>query len=294
MSGVSEKLPVTEVKTDNLIPLSDKEFELIRDLVYSRFGINLTEQKKALIVGRLNTLLRQNGLKSFQAYYNYVLADKTGQALSKMVNSISTNHTFFYREREHFDYMLDTVLPGLASQAKKRGKKVLRIWCSASSSGEEPFTLAMLLCEYFKRDLASWDVGVLATDISNDILETAKKGIYHDSKVSQLPDALKKRYLKKLPEEKWEVKNQIKELVLFRRLNLVRQEFPFRGKFQVIFSRNVMIYFDESTRQSLVKRYHRYMEPGGYLFMGHSETLGRDNNLYRFLKPGVYCTEPIN
>ena len=294
MPGVSEKLPVTEVKTDDLIPLNDKEFELIRDLVYSRFGINLTEQKRTLIVGRLNTLLRQNGLKNFQAYYNYVLADKTGQALSKMVDSISTHHTFFYREMEHFDYMLDTVLPGLASQAQKRGKKVLRIWCSASSSGEEPYTLAMLLCEYFKRDLASWDVGVLATDISIDILESAKKGIYDDGNVSQLPEELKNRYFKKLPEHKWDVKNKIKELVLFRRLNLMRQEFPFRGKFQVIFSRNVMLYFDEPTRQSLVKRYHGSMEPGGYLFIGRGETLGRNNNFYRFLEPGVYRKEPIN
>ncbi len=152
----------------------------------------------------------------------------------------------------------------------------------------------MLLCEYFKSDLAAWDVGILATDISIDILESAKKGIYDDGNVSQLPTELRKRYLKKLPENKWEVNNKIKELVLFRRLNLMRQEFPFRGKFQVIFSRNVMIYFDEPTRQSLVKRYHRYMEPGGYLFMGHSETLGRNNNLYRFLKPGVYRKEPIN
>jgi len=131
-------------------------------------------------------------------------------------------------------------------------------------------------------------------DISLDILETAKKGIYYDGNVSQLPDALKNKYFNKLPEEKWEVKNQIKELVLFRRLNLMRKEFPFRGKFQVIFSRNVMIYFDEPTRQSLVKRYHRYMESGGYLFIGHSETLGRNNNFYRFLKPAVYRKEPIN
>lgn len=294
MPGVSEKLPVIQVKTNDLIPLSDKEFALIRDLVYSRFGINLTEKKRSLIVGRLNKILRENGIKSFQAYHNYVLADKTGQALSKMVNNISTNHTFFYREKAHFDYMLDTVLPELVSQAKKSGKKVFRIWCSASSSGEEPYTLAMLLCEYFKSDLASWDVGVLATDISFDILETAKKGIYHDGNVSQLPDALKNKYFNKLPEEKWEVKNQIKELVLFRRLNLMRNEYPFRGKFQVIFSRNVMIYFDEPTRQSLVKRYHRYLEPRGYLFIGHSETLGRNNSLYRFLKPAVYRKGPIN
>lgn len=294
MPGVSEKLPVTEVKTDDLIPLNDKEFELIRDLVYSRFGINLTEQKRSLIAGRLNRTLRQNGIDSFRAYYDYVISDQTGQALSKMVDKISTNHTFFYREKEHFDYLRDTVLPELTRQAQKNGKKVVRIWCAASSSGEEPYTLAMLLCEYFKSDLAAWDVGILATDISFDILESAKKGIYDDRNVSQLPKELRDRYLKKLPENKWEVNNKIKELVLFRRLNLMRQEFPFRGKFQVIFSRNVMIYFDEPTRESLVKRYHRYMEPGGYLFIGHSETLGRNNNLFRFLKPAVYRMEPIN
>ncbi len=294
MPGVSEKLPVTEVKTDNLIPLNDKEFELIRDLVYSRFGINLTEQKRSLIAGRLNRTLRQNGIDSFRAYYDYVISDQTGQALSKMVDKISTNHTFFYREKEHFDYLRDTVLPELTRQAQKSGKKVMRIWCAASSSGEEPYTLAMLLCEYFKSDLAAWDVGILATDISFDILESAKKGIYDDRNVSQLPKELRNRYLKKLPENMWEVNDKIKELVLFRRLNLMRQEFPFRGKFQVIFSRNVMIYFDEPTRESLVKRYHRYMEPGGYLFIGHSETLGRNNKLYRFLKPAVYRMEPIN
>ena len=294
MPGVSEKLPVTEVKTDNLIPLNDKEFELIRDLVYSRFGINLTEQKRSLIAGRLNRTLRQNGIDSFRAYYDYVISDQTGQALSKMVDKISTNHTFFYREKEHFDYLRDTVLPELTRQAQKSGKKVVRIWCAASSSGEEPYTLAMLLCEYFKSDLPAWDVGILATDISFDILESAKKGIYDDRNVSQLPKEWKNRYLKKLPENMWEVNNKIKELVLFRRLNLMHQEYPFRGKFQVIFSRNVMIYFDEPTRESLVKRYHRYMEPGGYLFIGHSETLGRNNNLYRFLKPAVYRMEPIN
>ncbi len=294
MPGVSEKCPVAEAKENELIPLSDKEFKLIRDLVYGRFGINLTEQKRSLIVGRLNKILRQNGIDSFRGYYDYVLSDRTGQALSNLVNRISTNHTFFYREKDHFEYLLDTVLPELASRAQNSGKKVIRIWCSASSSGEEPYTLAMLLCEYFKSDLASWDVGVLATDISMDILETAKEGIYHDSNVSQLPAGFKNKYFNKLPENEWEVKNQIKELVLFRRLNLMRKEFPFRGKFQIIFSRNVMIYFDESTRQSLVERYHRYMEWGGYLFIGHAETLGRNNSLYRFLKPAVYRKEPIN
>ena len=123
MPGVSEKLAFTEIKATDPIPLNDKEFKLIRDLVYSKFGINLTEKKRSLIVGRLNKVLRENGIDSFLAYYDYVISDKTGQALSNLVNRISTNHTFFYREKGHFDYMHDTVLPGLASQAKKSGKK---------------------------------------------------------------------------------------------------------------------------------------------------------------------------
>lgn len=276
------------------IPLNDQEYRLISQLIYKKSGILLNEKKRALIVGRLNKMLRTNNLKSFKEYYDHVISDSTGKALSDLVDRISTNHTFFYREKDHFEYLSEMVLPEITQIMKSRGKKELRIWCAASSSGEEPYTLAMLLCEYFKNDLASWDTGVLATDISIEILNRAKAGVYSEDNVSQLPASLKNKYFKRLPDGTWSVNNQIKEMVLFRRLNLMRSEFPFKGKFQIMFARNVMIYFDQPTRDGLVQRYYRYMEPGGYLFIGHSETLGRTNHLFSYVKPAVYRKEPIN
>jgi chemotaxis protein methyltransferase CheR len=273
----------------DLIPLKDKEFQLISQLVYSKFGIKLTEQKRSLVVGRLNKIVRQSGFRNFQEYYDAVVTDASGQALSKLVDKISTNHTYFFRERDHFDYLLYTVLPQLRESLKGVNRKILRIWCAASSSGEEAYTLAMLLHEFFQGEIYQWDTGVLATDISSNVLEMARAGVYADSNVVHMPPTLKNKYFERGPEGLWSIKKQVKDLVLFRRLNLMRSEFPFKGKFQVIFARNVMIYFDEPTRQALIERFHRYSEPGGYLFIGHSESLGRSNHLYRYLKPAVYA-----
>lgn len=276
------------VKIFEQIPLRDKEYHLISKLVYDKFGIKLTEQKRSLIVGRLNKIVRQAGLSSFEEYYDYVISDKSGSALSKLVDKISTNHTYFFRENDHFDYLLHTVLPQLAAAAKKANRKTMRIWCAAASSGEEPYTLAMLLLEFFQSEISQWDTGILATDISTITLETARKGIYAENNVAHMPVSLKNKYFERLPGGDYSIKKQVKDLVLFRRLNLMRNEFPFKGKFNVIFARNVMIYFDEPTRQALIERFHRYSEPGAYLFIGHSESLGRNNQLYRYVKPAVY------
>ncbi|RMF68904.1 MAG: protein-glutamate O-methyltransferase CheR [Calditrichaeota bacterium] len=270
------------------VPLRDHEYKLISGLVYRTFGIVLSEQKRSLIVGRLNRILRQNGHRSFKEYYDYVVADRSGRALSALVDRISTNHTYFYREKEHFDYLLEQVLPELSDRGRREQRKVLRIWCSACSSGEEPYTLAMLLCEFFGSDLHAWDTGILATDISTRMLAIAKEGIYSAENVARLPEQLRDKYFDAVEGGRWRVKKALKELVVFRRLNLIRNEYPFKGRFHIVFSRNVMIYFDESTRNRLVARYHRYMEPDGYLFVGHSESLGQNNRFYRYVRPAVY------
>jgi len=275
----------------DVINISGHEFELIRKLVYDRFGISLSDQKRALVVGRLNKLLRKNNLKCFQDYYDYVVNDQSGKALSDFVDKISTNHTYFFRENDHFDYLLKVVLPEIINANLKLGQKVLRVWCAASSSGEEPYTLAMLILEYLKHDVVNWDVGVLATDISLSILEVAKRGVYQEKNVSRIPEGLKNKYLEHIGKDAWQVRKQVKDLVLFRRLNLIQRDFPFKGKFHIIFARNVMIYFDEVTRKSLVERFHRYTNNGGYLFVGHSETLGRSHQLFQFVKPAVYRKE---
>lgn len=276
-----------------LTPISEQEYRLLTRLIYDRFGISLGEQKRSLVVGRLQKVLRKQGFTTFREYYDYVIGDRTGDALSTLITRISTNHTFFYREKDHFEYFSSSVLPHLADASKKRNRKFLRIWCPGCSSGEEPYTLAMLIAEFFGNQLSQWDVGVLATDISVRALEKARAGTYAHENVAHLPPALRNKYLRRKTDDDWTVKEQLREMVLFRRLNLMRETYPFKGKFQVIFCRNVMIYFDAATRAALVARFHRYTEEGGYLFIGHAETLGRGNPNYRYVKPAVYQKDAI-
>ncbi|MFQ5769866.1 MAG: CheR family methyltransferase [bacterium] len=274
-------------------PLSDYEYKLISGLIYEKFGINLSEQKKSLIVGRLQKVLRENGCSSFRNYYNYVTSDATGQALDMLINRISTNHTFFYRENDHFEFLLETVLPAIRSLLKQSGRTDLRIWCAGCSSGEEAYTLAIIVLEFFGRELSFWDTGILATDISKRVLEKAMAGIYSDENTSHIPSGLKHKYFKRQADGSWMVQDRVKEMILFRRFNLTRDDFPFKGQFQVIFCRNVMIYFDITTRNKLVNQFFCFTEPGGYLFVGHSESLGRRDCPYCYVKPSIYRKELV-
>ena len=269
--------------------LSQEEFNLIRKLVYDRFGIHLNEQKKSLVVERLQKTLRAGRFESFRAYYEYVINDRSGRAILELVDRISTNHTSFFREKDHFVFMQTTWLPALKKNAQASGnKKNIRIWSAGCSSGEEPYTIAMLLADQFEMDGAAWDIGILATDISTTVLEKAQSGSYSDSQLEQIPDIYKRKYFRNLGEGLYTVSSALHELVTFRRLNLMNLEYPFKGRFQIIFCRNVMIYFDEPTREGLLERFHRYLEPNGYLFIGHSESIGRDNRYFRFIRPAIY------
>jgi len=273
---------------DSAMGISDREFRLIRELVYKRFGINLTQEKRTLLVGRLSKLLHKQGFRSFQDYYKYLLADRTGRALDSLVNRISTNFTFFYRESEHFDFFLSPVLPEMAKRVSGKNRMDLRIWCAGCSSGQEPYTLQMLMREYFGKRYAMWEAGLLATDISSKALETAMRGVYSKDALEKLPKSLKRRYFRKVGDGKYGVTDDIKRDITFRRFNLMNKRFPFKKPFHVIFCRNVMIYFDQPTRNALIRRFHENMVPGGYLFIGHSETLGRKQTFYEYVKPAVY------
>ena len=273
------------------LQLSDKEFQQIRDLVYSMFGINLTDQKRALVMGRLSKILREKQFTSFQDYINYVKNEKSGEAISTLVDRISTNHTFFNRENDHFDYLRESAFPEWLEIKKRQGKKQLRIWVAGCSSGEESYMIAIILRELLGADLKNWDIGILATDVSISALEKAVAGIYTNDNIQHLPPALKNKYFKKLSDGRWEVIAELKRMVIHRKLNLMRPDFPFKGTFQFILCRNVMIYFDKPTRDALVARFHRYTDSDGYLFIGHSETLGRNNELYTYVKPAVYRKE---
>lgn len=275
-------------QNNNLMAISDREFTWLRDLIYKRFGINLTEQKRSLLVGRLQKLMRQLNLPTFSAYFEYLDNDKTEAALSELIDLISTNHTYFNREKDHFDYFSQIALPAVIEKLKKENRKDLRIWCAGCSSGEEPYTLLMLMQEYLGADYKSWDAGILATDISDRALTVAKRGSYTTDRVMQLPDILRRKYFTAAGQDEMAVIDKIKQEATFRRFNLMNTTFPFKKPFQMIFCRNVMIYFDQPTREALVGRFHQHTEANGYLFIGHSETLGRSQTRYRYIKPALY------
>ncbi|WP_305043660.1 CheR family methyltransferase [Geoalkalibacter sp.] len=279
---------LAEAGAGALMSISDAEFEQLRRLIKARFGINLTDQKKSLVVGRLQKLLRSTGFASFGAYYEHLVNDKSESALSELINRISTNHTYFNREKAHFDYFQQTALPAMAEALKRHNSRDLRIWCAGCSSGEEAYTLQMLMMDYFGGDYARWDAGLLATDISERVLAIAREGIYPQERVLQLPEALQRKYFRRLPDGSSQVVESVRKEVTFRRFNLMNERFPFKKPFHIIFCRNVMIYFDQPTREALVGKFHQLTVPGGYLFIGHSETLGRSHSLYRYLMPAVF------
>ena len=268
--------------------ISDQEFESLRSLIYQRFGINLTDQKRSLLVGRLQKLLRTNGFSTFEDYYAFLQRDGSGQALSDLINLISTNYTYFNREKDHFDFFYQTALPTVVKRLRQQNRKDLRIWCAGCSTGEEPYTLLMLMAEFFGSDSRNWDAGILATDISERVLEIARSGVYPEDRVSQVPEQLRRKYFVKRQDGQFAIRDDLRREATFRRFNLMNSQFPFKKPFQIIFCRNVMIYFDQPTRDALVRRFHQATEPGGYLFIGHSETLGRNHDLYRYLIPAAY------
>lgn len=279
------------VTNNSMMSISDSEFSSLREMIYTRFGINLTEQKRSLLVGRLQKMLRTHRIDTFEDYYRYLEKDTSGKAVSDLINLISTNYTYFNREKDHFDYFLNTALPHICEEVKKRGEKNLRVWCAGCSSGEEAYTLLMLMHEYLGTEYNRWDAGLLATDISQKVLDTAREGIYPADKVASLPENLQRKYFTRLPSGQMQVNHKIRSEVTFRRFNLMNARFPFKRPFHIIFCRNVMIYFDQTTRNALVQRFHQFLEPKGYFFIGHSETLGRDNKLYNYILPAVYQKE---
>lgn len=279
---------VSEILSQSWIHITDNEFRDLSQLVYDKIGINLTDQKKTLLMGRLQKLLRNRQIKNFQDYYNFVVTDHSGAALSELANFIATNHTFFWRENDHFEFFLKRTIPEIIEQKKKTNSNDIRIWCAGCSSGEESFTLVMLLMEALGTSYNSYISGVLATDISEKALAIARRGVYTDDRVKNMPDHFKKKYFRKISDTEWEIIDRVKSEVTYRRFNLMNDEFPFKKPFDSIFCRNVMIYFDDPTRETLVNKFYDLTLPNGYLFIGHSESLKRDKTRYKYILPAVY------
>ncbi len=283
--SLSQKTVVIE---SSMMKMTDREFRQLRELVYERLGINLTEKKRSMLIGRLQKLLRTSSFNNFQDYYEYLVSDSSMTAMTELINRVTTNYSFFYRGKSHFEFFIQSALPEVVASLKKRNSRDLRVWTAGCSTGEEPYMLAILMREFFGNEYGMWDGGILATDISEKVLNFALEGVYPEDRTKEIPVQLRNKYLNRLNDGQLAIKDSIKREVVFRKFNLKNTHYPFQKPFHIIFCRNVMIYFDKQTRDTLLHRFYEATEPDGYLFIGHSETLGREQNLYKYIMPAVY------
>jgi chemotaxis protein methyltransferase CheR len=268
------------------LTLKPGEFRQISELAYERFGLDLKRGKEALVAARLGKKLRQLGFQNFSEYYRHVVSDASGEALVELIDSLTTNHTSFLRERAHFEVLAH------AAREEFPNIRTLEIWSAACSSGEEPYSISMCLADALRR-AGGKAFRILATDISTRVLALARRAVYPAERFRELPDAWRRAYLLRGEGECrgfYKIKPEITQPVDFQRLNLIE---PFQDKrlFHVIFCRNVMMYFDKPTQQDIVQRLSRRIELGGYLFVGHSESLTGVEHELRYVRPAVYRKE---
>ncbi len=274
------------------IDISDREFEKLSRLIHEHSGIKLKDSKKGLVRSRLNKRLRELGLNNFSDYYERVFKDHSGEELSRLIDAISTNVTSFFRESKHFDFLADQVLPQIARWLKGSPNSYCHFWSAACSTGQEVYTLAMTLLENMERP-SLYDIKILGTDINREAIRTALQGVYPYKAVESVNKLIVKRYFDTITNDEGKrmvrVKPSLKKLARFGNLNLNRKKpFPFNKKFDVIFCRNVLIYFDPPVVERLVQRFYRHMKKGGYLFVGHSESLTRVKHPFEYVKATVY------
>lgn len=259
--------------------LAPREFEQIRALASRTFGLDLKPGKEELVSARLGRLVRSGGFRSFQEYYQHVVAEPTGQALAAMVDALTTNHTFFLREADHFDFLREELAPELSR------RQLVELWCAACSTGEEAWTLALVLNDAF----GAGKVHITASDISRKALSFAETAIYPANRCQNLPGAwLSSHFVAHgNPPDAFLVCAPVREQVTFRRINLIRP-ITRRRQFPVIFCRNVMIYFDRQAQECVVSQLSECLEPGGYLFVGHAESLAGVSHGLEYVRPAVY------
>lgn len=264
--------------------MTSEEFSRLAVYIKKNCGMDMS-RKEGLLEGRLANYLVANGYANYSQYLYALETDSTGKEKENLLNIVTTNHTFFMREFEHLEYFKNVILPGLHKTEKD--SKDIRIWSAAASTGEEAYTIAMVLKDYFALEADEWDTTVLATDISTDVLKRAVGGSYLASQVEAIPDTWKRRYMKRCEKDTYEMCPEIKKSVLFRQFNLM-DTFPFKKGFHVIFLRNVMIYFDDNTRTELLEKMRNALEPGGYLIIGSTEAVNHKEIGLRYIKPSVF------
>ena len=270
------------LRTQGTKELRPRDFQMIRDFMYQKIGVDL-EGKEVLIAARIGKAMRESGIASFEQFFAQVQRERSGRTMTSMVDALVTNHTSFFREPQHFDFMRRVILPGLAP------KVPIRIWSAACSSGEEPYSIAFTLMEELDHPDIS-NAQILATDISERVLTTARRGLYPMSRFEAVPiERLRLHMLKGhgVSEGMYRIKSEVRALIEFKQWNLM-EDCSRLGKFSVIFCRNVMIYFDQATQQRVVNRLAAQLEPGGYLLIGHSESLNSIDHPLNYVCPATY------
>ena len=267
-----------------MLPLTDTDFPRLYTYIKTHYGIDLSK-KKQLISSRLTNMLIHDGYQSFSQYTDEIISGRHPEMISAMLDRLTTNYTYFLREKEHFNFLKQTVLPELA--ARHASDRSLSIWSAGCSSGEEPYTISMYLKEYFSALPGNWDTRILATDISQDILESARNPFYSSEALKELPALWREKYFVPVGDGRFTVSFELRQNVIFRPFNLM-EPIRFKRKFDLIFCRNVMIYFDRPTKEALVERFYHATVPGGYFFIGHSEGLDKENCPYHYLFPAIY------
>ena len=248
----------------------DEDFNRLTNFIKTQYGITLQE-KRQLVTSRLSSLVSEQGYTSFTPFITQLLKEKDPQKIELVLNRLTTNYTFFMRETEHFDFFTKVILPELVHKYER--KKSIAIWSAGCSSGEEPYNLTMYIKDFLGLQASQWDTRILATDISQQALSKAKKGIYEVP--DTVPESWRRKYFKKVEGSRYAVTPDVRNNVIFQTFNLM-DPIKFRTKFDVIFCRNVMIYFDQPTKDALVRRFYDATVPGGYLMISHSENLSKD------------------
>lgn len=272
----------------SLVPMMSRigelEYEYIRKLVYERSRINLGTEKKDLVTTRVSKRLRALRLPGFEQYCQYLSSPEGKDEITLLVDAISTNHTFFFREKQHFEFMEEDIFPKWLKESSTSDQ--FRIWSAACSSGEEMYSAAITLAE---SKVQKWEI--TASDISTRILEKAQNGVFSYDRVKTIPHPILKKHFQE-GQGKWEgffrVKGLLREQCRYHHLNLLQETYPFRGGFDLVFCRNVMIYFDTETQQELCDKLYDHTKPGGYLFIGHSESLMGVKHKFKLVGPAVY------
>ncbi|MHB8482929.1 MAG: CheR family methyltransferase [Nitrospiria bacterium] len=273
-----------------VLPVSEKEFSLFQELIYRNAGIFLGPAKKAFLAGRLSRRLRDLNIRSLREYYRRVV-DAGEDELVTLLDNICTHETHFFREPRHFEFLEKQVFPEWKSQALSGlRKREIRVWSAACSTGEEPYSLAMVLFDQFS-SASGWDIKILATDLSTRVLKNAEAGVFSKDKAHEIPEKYLKSYMLKgtgKQSEKIKAGTLIRSIIQFKRLNLYDSNYPLSGYFDLIFCRNVFIYFNNESKSHVIRLLLNYLVPNGYLFLGHAENINFQAGLIRSIIPAVY------